>query len=218
MDLLLIFIAGVFTALGPCVVTVLPVVFTYTFGISESKKEAFLVSLSFVLGFSIVFSLLGAVSSVFGILIGFYRLKYIAGFLAIFFGILIVFKQGFSFRLKKNLFNEIMTKFSNKNISFKYKLLTSIILGISYGFGANICADPVLAGILTYVSSKSDVTFGFLALFIYSMGYGLPIVVLSTIGVEGKKIFEKIVNLKIVNYISGIILIILGLFIILIKN
>jgi len=57
-----------------------------------------------------------------------------------------------------------------------------------------------------------------LALFIYSMGYGLPIVALSTLGVEGKKIFEKIVNLKIVNYISGIILIILGLFIILIKN
>jgi len=61
MDLLLIFISGVFTALGPCILTVLPVVFSYTFGISESKIEAFIVSLFFVLGFSIVFSLLGAI-------------------------------------------------------------------------------------------------------------------------------------------------------------
>ncbi|MBW9222191.1 cytochrome c biogenesis CcdA family protein [Methanothermococcus sp. SCGC AD-155-C09] len=214
MDLLLIFISGVFTALGPCVFTVLPVVFTYTFGISESKREAFIISLFFVLGFSIVFSILGAISSVFGMLFGIYKLKYIAGILAVALGLLIIFKKGFSFRLKGNFFNKFITKISNKSISFKYKVFTSIILGISYGVGANVCADPILAGILTYVSTKSDITFGILALFIYSMGYGLPIILLSIMGVEGKEIFEKFTSSSIVNFISGLILVLLGLFII----
>ena len=213
MDLILIFIAGIFTALGPCVMTVLPVVFAYTFGISESKTEAFIISLSFVLGFSIVFSLLGALSSAFGIIVGFSNIKYLAGALAILFGIMILFKKGFSFRSKQNPFTKIIKKF-NKQVSFKFKVLTSIVLGVSYGFGANVCADPVLAGILTYTASKADVIFGFFALLIYSLGYGLPIVLLSVAGAEGKKILENIADSKIANVISGIILIILGIYLI----
>ena len=215
MDLLIIFISGVFTALGPCVLTVLPVVFTYTFGISESKKEAFIISLFFVLGFSIVFSILGAISSVFGMLLGIYKLKYIAGVLAVVLGLLIMFKKGFSFRLKGNFFSRFISKMSNKNISFKYKLVTSFILGVSYGVGANVCADPILAGILTYVSTKSDVIFGVLALFVYSIGYGLPIILLSVMGFKGKEIFKRFTNSDFVNFVSGLILVVLGLFIIL---
>ena len=211
MDLLLIFISGVFTALGPCVLSVLPVVFTYTFGISESKREAFIISLFFVLGFSIVFSLLGAISSIFGMLLEIYKLKYVAGILAIVLGLLIIFKKGFSFRLKKNFFSKVKI---DKSISLRYKVLTSFILGLSYGVGANVCADPILAGILTYVSTKSDVIFGVLALFVYSMGYGLPIILLSTIGVEGKEVFKKFANSHLLSFISGFILIVLGLFVI----
>ncbi|ABR56173.1 cytochrome c biogenesis protein transmembrane region [Methanococcus aeolicus Nankai-3] len=211
MDLFLIFIAGIFTALGPCVMTVLPIVFAYTFGISESKTEAFIISLSFVLGFSIVFSLLGAVSSIFGIMIGFSKIKYLAGIIAILFGITILLKKRFSFRSKQNIFVKIIKKLNEKT-SFKYKILTSIILGISYGFGANVCADPVLAGILTYTASKEDILFGFFALLIYSLGYGLPIILLSTLGMEGKKIIEKISNFEIINIISGLMLIILGVY------
>ncbi|MBW9223866.1 cytochrome c biogenesis protein CcdA [Methanothermococcus sp. SCGC AD-155-E23] len=212
MDLLLIFISGVFTALGPCVLSVLPVVFTYTFGISESKREAFIVSLFFVLGFSIVFSLLGAISSIFGMLLEIYKLKYVAGILAIVLGLLIIFKKGFSFRLKKNFFSKVKI---DKSISLRYKVLTSFILGLSYGVGANVCADPILAGILTYVSTRSDVIFGVLALFVYAMGYGLPIILLSVIGVEGKEVFQKFANSNLVSFISGFILIVLGFFVIL---
>jgi len=124
---------------------------------------------------------------------------------------LIMFKKGFSFRLKKNFFSKVKI---DKNIPLRYKVLTSFILGLSYGVGANVCADPILAGILTYVSTKSDVIFGVLALFIYSIGYGLPIILLSVIGFEGKEVFKKFVNSHLLSFISGFILIVLGLFVI----
>jgi len=141
-----------------------------------------------------------------------YKLKYVAGILAIVLGLLIMFKKGFSFRLKKNFFSKVKI---DKSISLRYKVLTSFILGLSYGVGANVCADPILAGILTYVSTRSDVIFGVLALFIYSMGYGLPIILLSVIGVEGKEVFQKFANSNLVSFISGFILIVLGFFVIL---
>ena len=211
MDLIIIFLAGIFTSLGPCVISVLPVVFTYTFGITNNKKEALLVSTCFVLGFSIVFSLLGALSAYIGGLFTLYNLRHIAGIIAIFFGISILFKKGILFRSKENKFSNIITKLNN-NLLYRYKLLASFVFGMSYSFGANICADPILAGILTYTAVKGDVLFGFFALFIYSIGYGIPIILLSILGIEGKKLIEKIANLKITNIISGLLLIILGIY------
>jgi len=123
-----------------------------------------------------------------------------------------MFKKGFSFRLKGNFFSKVVK--IDKNISLKYKVLTSFIFGLSYGIGANVCADPILAGILTYVSTKSDIVFGILALFVYSMGYGLPIILLSVIGVEGKEVFKKFANSYLVSFISGFVLVVLGLFVI----
>ncbi|MBA2858077.1 cytochrome c-type biogenesis protein [Methanococcus maripaludis] len=214
MDLFLIFLAGISTALGPCIVTVLPFVLAYTFGISNSRFEGFLVSFSFMVGFSIVFSTLGVLSSAFGIFLNFTLLKYIAGIFAIIFGILVLFNKNFTFR-KEGVFQKFSKKLSKMNdISLPVKILNSIVLGIVYGFGANICADPILAGILTYVASKADVYYGFFALLTYSLGYGIPIIFLSTLGAESKQIVEKIVKKKFITYISGIILIILGLFLI----
>ena len=109
MDIFLIFLAGISTALGPCILTVLPIVLIYTFSISNSRFEGFLVSLSFVIGFSIVFSLLGVLSSAFGMFLNLSSIKYIVGLITIIFGVSILLNRGFTFR-NSGIFQKVFEK------------------------------------------------------------------------------------------------------------
>jgi cytochrome c-type biogenesis protein len=220
MDLLLIFFAGLFTALGPCVITILPISLAYTFGVSNSKKEGFIVSLFFVLGLSLIFSLLGVISAVFGSTFDLYKLKFIAGILAILFGFSMLFNYKLSFLTDslnkiRNYLNKKVRMAKDKKFQFSsLKYLNAFLFGFFYGVTVNTCADPVLITILSYTATKSDVLFGFIALFIYSIGFGIPIIVFSTLGAEGKSIINKITKPKIINVISGVVLIILGIYVI----
>ncbi|AEF96239.1 cytochrome c biogenesis CcdA family protein [Methanotorris igneus] len=216
MDLLLIFFAGLFTALGPCVITILPISLAYTFGVSNSKKEGFIVSLFFVLGLSLIFSLLGVISAVFGSTFDLYKLKFIAGILAIAFGFSTLFNYKLSILTDSlNKFRSYLNKAKNKKFQFSsLKYLNAFLFGFFYGVTANTCADPVLITILSYTATKSDILFGFIALFIYSIGFGIPIIILSTLGAEGKSIINKITKPRVINIISGVILIVLGIYVI----
>ena len=212
MDLILIFLSGIFTALGPCVLSILPISLAYTFSISNNKKDGFFVSLSFVLGLAVIFSILGVLFSLFGSIFNLYKLKFVAGILAIIFGILMILNHNikiFNFTSRGRIWNKVIYMI-NKNKEFKY--FSSFLFGFCYGVLANTCADPVLVSILSYISTKGNVLFGFLALFIYAVGFGIPIIILSSLGVKGKEILSKI-NPNIINLISGMILILLGIWI-----
>ncbi|WP_423792122.1 cytochrome c biogenesis protein CcdA [Methanocaldococcus indicus] len=115
--------------------------------------------------------------------------------------------------IKRNskIFNKI-TKIILENNKTKY--FGSFLFGFFYGVLANTCADPVLVSILSYIATKQDILFGFISLFIYALGFGTPLIFINLVGIEIKEILEKI-NFKLVNKISGLILIILGIYILL---
>ncbi len=209
MDLILIFFSGIFTALGPCVLSILPISLAYTFSISNNKIDGFFVSLFFVLGFAAMFSILGVVFALFGNLFGLYKIKYFAGILAICFGVLLFFNYNISIKKgNSRLWNKIYNILKRN----EYKYLGSFIFGFFYGVLTNTCADPILITILSYVSTKQDIYFGFIALFLYALGFGLPIILINLLGVEIKEIIYKF-NPNIINKISGFILILLGIYI-----
>jgi len=216
VDLIIIFLSGLFTALGPCVITILPIALTYTFGVSKNRFDGLIISITFVLGFALLFSLMGALSSYIGNILSLYYLKYIAAFITIFFGIILLLGGNLKFTFRSSKIG--LERFINKikeDIPMGYKVILSFIIGIVYGFSANVCADPVLASILSYTATKGDVIFGFISLFVYSIGFGIPIILLSIISVESKMlIMEKIGKRgNIINKLSGALLILLGFYI-----
>ncbi len=157
-----------------------------------------------------MFSILGVLFSAFGYIIDLSILKYFAALISFIFGLALIFNYNIDMFSKERgrIFNKVIKIAKNKNL----KVLSSFIFGLAFSLVANVCASPILASILSYIMAKKDVTFGFFALFIYSLGFSVPIIVLSLLGGKGKEILEKI-NPKIINIASGLILIILAIYI-----
>ncbi|WP_198002843.1 cytochrome c biogenesis CcdA family protein [Methanocaldococcus infernus] len=211
MDLIIIFISGILSALSPCVLSILPLALLYIFGVSKDKYDSLLNSLFFILGFSFMFSLLGILFSAFGYFVNVTILKYLASLLSSIFGLSLILNYNFKLFSEERgkVYNKIIKIANSKKLSF----LSSFLFGLSFSLVANICSTPILISILSYVATKKDLIFGFLSLFIYSIGFSLPIFIFSIIGGKGKEFLEKM-NPKVVNIISGIILIFLSIYIV----
>jgi len=216
LSLLIVFAAGLLSFLSPCVVPLIPGYIAFVSGISidemtsrdsAGKKMAYamLSSVMFVLGFSIVFVVLGASATWLG---GFLvqrlpLLISIAGGVIIFFGLqqIGLFKWGFLL--------------STKQIDLpaeKLGLLKAPLLGAAFAFGWTPCVGPILAAILTYAGTMETVGKGAMLLTIYSAGLGIPFL-LTTLAMGGfLKFFSRIKKyLNIIQKISGALLIILGI-------
>jgi cytochrome c-type biogenesis protein len=216
------FVAGLISFVSPCVLPLVPGYISFISGISSGqlankngspafrRKEKAIILLNsvfFVLGFSVVFVLLGASATWIGELVisRMSLLSKIAGLVIIFFGI---FKMG----LIPSLFLYRETKFHLKDK--KFGLAGAFIIGSAFAFGWTPCIGPILAAILTYAATLKNVTQGIVLLFIYSMGLGIPFL-LTALGVnQFFRFFEGIKkHLGLIEKISGIIMVILGLMI-----
>jgi cytochrome c-type biogenesis protein len=171
----------------------------------KNMASAMLSSVMFVLGFSLVFVVLGASATWLG---GFLiqrlpLLTSVAGAVIIFFGL----QQIGLFKIDFLL--------STKQIDLKAErlgLLKAPVLGAAFAFGWTPCVGPILAAILTYAATLETVGKGVVLLTIYSAGLGIPFL-LTTLAMSGFfRFFSKIKKyLNIIQKISGTLLIILGL-------
>jgi cytochrome c-type biogenesis protein len=216
LSFLIVFAAGLLSFLSPCVVPLIPGYIAFVSGVSidemtrrdsndKNMASAMLSSVMFVLGFSLVFVVLGASATWLG---GFLiqrlpLLTSVAGAVIIFFGLqqIGLFKIGFLL--------------STKQIDLKAErlgLLKAPVLGAAFAFGWTPCVGPILAAILTYAATLETVGKGVVLLTIYSAGLGIPFL-LTTLAMSGFfRFFSKIKKyLNIIQKISGTLLIILGL-------
>jgi cytochrome c-type biogenesis protein len=139
---------------------------------ATSRLQVFLTSLAFVIGFSIVFVLLGASATAIGKLM-FARLPLlskIAGAILIVFGLhtMGVFRLAF---LE-----------SEKRMHSQRKPagpLGAMLVGVAFAFGWTPCIGPILGGILAIAGSKNSVTEGVTLLAVYSLGLGIPFLLTS---------------------------------------
>ncbi len=155
------FFAGVVSVLSPCIIPVIPAVFAYS-----TEKGKFR-PLAIVLGLSISFTSMGIVTSLFGAtLTAYLDLLYI-------FAEALLITMGVSLLFDLNIFN-FFGNFSSLANSRKEGLFGGLLLGLSLGIVWLPCVGSVLGSILTMVAVSGKVTYGALMLFIYSIGFSIP--------------------------------------------
>lgn len=159
------FIAGVVSILSPCVLPLLPAIFAY----STSKGK--LRPLAIVSGLSISFIVMGIITSAFGFIFQQYLL-----YLTAFAGFVIVL-MGFALLFDILIFN-FAGRFFNNPVS-ETGLFGGLLLGISLGVIWIPCVGPILASILSLVAIEGDVFYGAFLLFIYSLGLGIPMLIIA---------------------------------------
>ena len=201
-----VFFGGLISAASPCVLAAIPLIIGYVGGYSEgNKKKAALYSLVFILGLSITFTVLGAAASAMGSLLSFAgRWLYVG--LA-----LIAVVMG----LQLMGLIEIPLPFQKTRQVKSRGLWGAFILGLLTGAVSSPCATPVLAVILAYVSTQSDILYGGSLLFAYAVGHcalifvaglsiGLTENIISSKGIKNFSVYSK--------RFSGALLVVVGLY------
>ncbi len=212
------FLFGILSFLSPCVLPLVPGYISFISGLSFEELrdvtgarkfliKTLLSSLFFVLGFSIVFVALGASATAIGKFLSdnMNVITKVAGVVIVLFGL---HMTGI---LKIKFLNyEAKLKTSGKPLG----LLSAFIIGFAFAFGWTPCIGPVLATILVLASQQETVKQGILLLSVYSLGLGIPFILTSLSINFFFKWFSKVRRyLNIVEIVSGVILILLGVLI-----
>ena len=211
--LFLSFIAGIVSFLSPCVLPLIPGYLSFICGTDlenlQKKSKYFILekSLLFVLGFSIIFILLGASSTFFGsfLLNKSNIFSNVISIIIIIFGLYLLGIVKFNFLNKELKF--YISKYSN---SFFFPL----IVGMGFAFGWTPCIGPILGSILALASLENTLIQGIFLLITYSIGLGIPFVLagyyMGNFLIFSKKTRKFISNIQ---KISGLILIVTGILI-----
>jgi len=209
MNLLIAFFGGILAFFSPCFLPLIPAYLIYITGLSfdeikNIRLKTIFHSLCFILGFTIIFTMLGAASGFIGSFLINYKdvFRLIGGLLIIFFGLYLLglFKVGW-FDLDKKL------KISGKPSGY----FGSIFVGMVFAIGWTPCIGPILGGILVYASQSGTVWQGMLQLVAFSLGLGLPLFLFS-LAVNFSLSLLKIVNkyVGVIQKLCGLGLIIVG--------
>ena len=171
----------------------------------SKRWSIFINSLFFVLGFSIVFSLVGVLLQ--GILANVAYsvqkwLGYFGGIIIIFFGLYLLKIINIGF-LNKEYKPKVLKK-------FKYSYATSFAFGAAFAVGWTPCVSAALGAILALASSQPSGAF--FLLLAYTMGLGIPFLLVGLFTSQAQVLINKAGKwLNYFQYFFGVILIILGI-------
>ncbi len=209
MEYVLLFLEGIITFISPCILPMLPIYISYFAGDNQleekNKNNALTNAIGFVIGFTIVFTLLGTLAGTFGSFIrNYYTLLNIIGG-----GIIVIFGLNYMgvFRIP---FLERSFKMDVKIESFKF--ISSILFGVVFAIGWTPCVGTFLGSALMIAANSQHILKGTLMLFVYSIGLGIPFIISAILIGKLKETLDFIKrNYKIINRVSGIILVVIGI-------
>ena len=219
LSLLVAFGAGLLSFLSPCVLPLVPVYLASLAGpeifddkITRKRMPVFLHSLSFVLGFSIVFTILGAGAGLVGLTISSHLavIRQIAGSLLIVFGLFILAA------LKVPWLNYEKRLSSSLGTTTSY--LRSLLTGGIFSLAWTPCVGPILGGILTLALGSETAGQGAYLLAIYSLGLGIPFLIIGIAFDFITPLLKRIYRYSsLIHIISGLLLITVGILILINK-
>lgn len=165
------YLGGMVATCSPCILASIPLVIGFVGGYAGgNQKQAFIYSLTFVLGLALVMSALGALAALMGTMFG------LTGPLWYFILALVLITMGLHLTGLINLKLETSQKFLPQRTG----LWGALILGMLFGTVLSPCASPVLAVILTLAAVQGHVAYGSSLLFAYALGQGTLIILAGT--------------------------------------
>lgn len=206
------FFAGILTFLAPCTLPLVPGYLAFISGTSlddpNARRKVFFNGLAFVVGFSLIFVILGTLVGILGQALTPYRiwLTRIAGVFVIIFGLFMLNVIKIPFLLKETGSLKTPAPFA------RGKPLTSAALGAAFATGWTPCVGPILASILLLASTTTTALQGAFLLTIFSAGLAIPFLLVA-IGIgRASTAIAKLSNvLRYLEAVGGVFLILLGI-------
>lgn len=209
----LAFFAGMVSFLSPCIFPLVPAYLaqltgsTIADGQVQAERHLILTrSLGFILGFTIIFVLMGASSSFLGQIFANNRqlIEQLGGIFIVLFGL----QMAGVISLRSLLTEKKLPIKPRKSASFS----NSLLIGFLFGAGWMPCIGLVLGSILIIASNGETMSFGILLLFIYSAGLGVPFLIVAFFWSKSLSKL-RVINrwLPTIQRVSGILMIILGI-------
>lgn len=205
MQYVISFLEGIITFLSPCLLPMLPIYISYFAGGGEGGVRKTLTGAAgFVLGFTAVFTLMGALAGTAG---GFLReyqtaVNLVSGLVVVFFGL------SFLGVCRVSLFRGSSRAAGTANTGF----FSSALFGVVFSIGWTPCVGAFLGSALMLASQRGRAAEGTLMLLAYSLGLGIPFLFSAVLIGYLKSAFDWIKgHYRIINLISGSLLVLLGL-------
>jgi len=203
VTIIIAFFAGLISFLSPCILPLIPGFMAYLSGSSDDRRTTFINSIFFVLGFSLIFAILGVLlntileSISYDVQIWLSRLG----------GIIIIFFALHILELIKIPFLQRDHKVRVKKT--KYQYATSFLFGASFAVGWSPCVGAILGSVFALAVSNPGTAF--VMLISYSLGLGIPFLLVGLFTEKATKLLKKKGNvLKYFNIVVGILLLIIG--------
>ena len=201
LDFFVTFLEGVISFISPCTLPLLPVYLTYLTGGSEKRSGKITRPLGFVLGFTVVFTLLGLFAGALSRLLVQHQtiVNIVSGVIVILFGLSyldIIHLPFFKGTAKKR---EVNSFFS------------ALLFGMIYSVTLTPCVGAFLGSAIMLASSSGTAVRGTLLLLTYSLGMGIPFL-LSAVLIERLTGAIKWIkqHYKVINKVCGGFLIVIG--------
>lgn len=207
---LITFLEGVITFISPCLLPLLPVYIAYfaggvTTNAPSNLRNTFISALGFVIGFTLLFTLMGAFAGSAG---SFFTtnqgiLNVVCGLIVIFFGL------HFMGVIKIDALQKTMRPHVNKP---PRGFLSSLLFGMVFAIGWTPCVGAFLGSALSLAASTGSTAQGILLLLCYSLGLGIPFMLTAILidRLEGAFAWIK-QHYTLVNRVCGALLIIVGI-------
>lgn len=205
------FIAGLLSFFSPCIIPMIPAYLMYITGSQldggnqVTRRHAFLKTLVFVAGFTVIFLIMGTGASFLGTFFARNRvwIQRISGLIIILFGLNLVGILKFSGLAKVSRFRTHAKENSYSG---------AFVLGLAFAAGWTPCFGPVLASILLYAGASGTVAKGFMLLLVYSLGMAIPFLVSAVFLTEISAWISKFERgAEKITKIAGFILILFGI-------
>ena len=202
MQYVITFLEGFISFISPCMLPMLPVYISYFAGGADKKHRTLLRSLAFVLGFSVVFILLGVFSGAIGRFLARYEtiVNIICGGVVVIFGL--SYLQIIPLRFLRG-----MQKRQEINSIF-----SSFLFGVIYSVSLTPCVGAFLGSALMMASTSGSIATGALLLLSYSFGLGIPFLISAVLIDKLHTAFSFVKrNYRVINLVCGIFLIVIGI-------
>ncbi|MDL2268908.1 cytochrome c biogenesis protein CcdA [Desulfosarcina sp. OttesenSCG-928-A07] len=212
------FFTGLLSFFSPCILPLLPAYFTFITGLSldaltheksaGTRLRIVLATLSYVLGFSAVFVVMGASASYMGNLVFNFRdeLRIIGGLVVIVMGLHMMgmlriglMEGDFRVQVRKTPLH----------------LAGVFVVGMAFGAGWTPCVGPLLGSMLILAGTQDSVYTGMALLSVYASGLAIPFLVFSVFADSLLRLMKKIaLPIKYTSRIAGGLLVGVGLILI----